>query len=200
MWSYFFIHWVYFFDRIISLVVSLLTPTIRSKLLAVIPFELGLLVRTLPCPSIIKGQFHMTGIDINTLSTEIFKAPLMADMSSYSTTQLEMFYFLQKTLDRSPVMKSIGDLITYMKYHEQNGTIWRQLQHLWSQATILYCEKVKVAKQEGKFNIHQSFQSTQSVEQIEKDYNITFESFVDIAEELLRKRINTHFKLQVSLR
>jgi hypothetical protein len=46
---------------IVSLVVSLLTPTLRSLLLKNLPFELGLLVRTLQCPLTMEGEFDIKG-------------------------------------------------------------------------------------------------------------------------------------------
>jgi hypothetical protein len=85
---------------IVALIVSLLTPTIRSQLLSVIPFELGLLVHTLPCPFAIRGQFHIYGLDISMLGLDWHKADLLAKMAGYSPMQMEMFYWMQKAIDR----------------------------------------------------------------------------------------------------
>lgn len=220
---------------IVSLVVSLLTPTIRYQLLSIIPFELGLLVRTLPCPTVIRGQFHVNGVELSLLSTEWQKSKTLARMCRYSTQQMEMFYCLQKALDRSPTMKTVQDLIAYIRAHRVHGNIWKQLLHLWGQAEAIYCEKVSMRTyggflfccispllfvvalgqiqalklQEAALSPPKghpiapsvSFSTTTSSSSATTSFEpsawtISFNTFITICDELLRKRVSTHFKLQ----
>jgi hypothetical protein len=101
--------------------------------------------------------------------------------------------------DRPSVMKTVSELIAYIRAHSQDGAIWRQLSHHWSQATLLYCQKVLLAKQEGANGASGvNGTSPKQTSSQEEEYSITFEAFLGVAQELLRKRINVHFKLQVT--
>lgn len=84
----------------VGLVLSLVSPMIRKQLLNNLPHELGLLMRTFPSPFMARGEFDIVGTDLTLLGTEMHKAGLVADLCEYSSTQVSMFYWLQKALDK----------------------------------------------------------------------------------------------------
>ncbi len=84
----------------VGLVLSLVSPMIRRQLLNNLPHELGLLMRTFPSPFMARGEFDIVGTDLTMLASELHKCRLMADLCEYSASQVSMFYWLQKALDR----------------------------------------------------------------------------------------------------
>jgi hypothetical protein len=85
---------------IVALVISLLTPTIRSLILKNLPFELGLLVRTLSTPFTMEGEFDIKGINVRSLQSEFNKNDIFTKLCEYTPLQMEMFYWMQKSLER----------------------------------------------------------------------------------------------------
>jgi hypothetical protein len=118
---------------IVSMVMSFVTPTIRKLLLQHLPYELGLLIRTFPSPFSLRGEFAIRGVDLNLTSQEWHKSPTLAKLTGYSTTQLEMFQWLQRAMERSTIMKTSGELMQYIKQFSKNKGIWLQIVNLWSQ-------------------------------------------------------------------
>lgn len=166
---------------IVGLVLSLLTPTIRNLLLQNLPFELGLLIRTFPSPFTLSGDFAIHGMELSALESEWYNQPLLAKLCGYSFTQMEMFYYLQRALDRSYPIKNLAELIAYRRAYARDQSMWEQLVALWTQASLVYCEKVAQAK-------GHSFALP--------EYNITFKAFLHVADDLLMKRINLRVNLQ----
>jgi hypothetical protein len=91
-------------------------------------------------------------------------------------------------------MKTPSDLISYLRTHQESSQIYKQLLHLWNQAAIFYCDKVV----ETKYDLFNNAANNAGAFN-PKDYVIDFEKFTKLCEELLRKRISAHFKLQVIL-
>jgi hypothetical protein len=184
---------------IVALVVSLLTPTIRSELLKNLPFELGLLVKTLSCPFTMEGEFDIKGVNVRSLNTEFAKNEIFMKLLNYSPLQMEMFYWMQKSLDRSNTMKTVADLIAYVRAHSRTKGMWEQLVNLWSQATLLYCEKVALAKTDPN-TLYSNTANMRNGSYMLPQYTILFEKFLEGADSLQQKRIGANFSLTVSPR
>jgi hypothetical protein len=93
-------------------------------------------------------------------------------------------------------MKSVADLIAYVRANSRNVSMWKQLVNLWSQATQLYCEKVALAKSDPN-NPRTSFSSSKNGIYTIPEYSIRFERFLEAADNLLQKRIGANFTLNV---
>ena len=83
------------------MVVSLVSPIIRSQLVKLLPFEIGHLIRSFPSPFCIRGEYDVSGTELSILSSPLHKSSIVCELCGYSQTQMEMFYWLQKALDRS---------------------------------------------------------------------------------------------------
>ena len=84
----------------VSAILSVITPALRTRILAALPPELGLLMRTLPSPFSCRGEFDITGPELLVLSTPLEKSQLLCQMFEYSPSQMDMFQWLQKSMDR----------------------------------------------------------------------------------------------------
>lgn len=178
---------------IVGLVLSLLTPTIRHALVDNLPFELGLMIKTMPTPFTIIGDFNVRGIELSVLEQEWHQAHLLAKMCDYSPTQMDMFYYLQRALDRSYPMKNMAEFLAYVKQFSKSRSMWEQMVHLWEQATMLYCEKV--AMQKGVSELESSSYEGGLLGM--PGYKIAFKTFLGVCEEMLMKRINVKCELKV---
>jgi hypothetical protein len=178
---------------IVGLVLSLLTPTIRHQLVDNLPFELGLMIKTMPTSFTIIGDFNVRGVELSTLDQEWYQAQLLAKMCDYSPTQMEMFYYLQRALERSYPMKTCAEFLSYVKQYSKSRSMWEQLVHLWEQAAMLYCEKV--AMQKGGSELESLNESGLMGL---PGYKISFRTFLGVCEEMLMKRINVKCELKVS--
>jgi hypothetical protein len=180
---------------IVGLVLSLLTPTIRHALVDNLPFELGLMIRTMPTPFTIIGDFNIRGVELSALDKEWYQAHLLAKMCDYSSTQMDMFYYLQRAMERSYPMKNCAELLSYVKQFSKNRFMWDQLVHLWEQAAMLYCEKVAIQKGGTELELL----DTNGLVGI-PGYKISFKTFLSMCEEMLMKRINAKSELKVHLK
>ena len=88
------------FNSLVSLVLSLVSPMIRKELLNNLPHELGLLMRTFPSPFVARGEIDVMGTDLQVLATELHKTTIVGELCEYSPTQVSMFYWMQKAIDR----------------------------------------------------------------------------------------------------
>lgn len=84
----------------VAAIISVLTPALRTRILALLPPELGLLMRTLPSPFSCRGEFDITGPELTVLSTPLEKCQLLCQMFEYSPSQMDMFQWLQKSMER----------------------------------------------------------------------------------------------------
>lgn len=100
------------------------------------------------------GDFQVRGVELSLLDTEWHANTLLQALCNrYSPTQMAMFYYLQRAMDRTNsslggntsghyVLKNMAELMNYIKKFAPQRGLWTQLVHLWEQATLLYCEKV----------------------------------------------------------
>ena len=87
-------------QSMVGAILSLVTPMIRTKLIAALPAELGLLLKTLPSPFVVKGEFDITGPELSILSVQLEKSPLLCQIFEYSPSQMDMFHWLQKSIEK----------------------------------------------------------------------------------------------------
>lgn len=127
---------------IVSLVLSLVTPLIRRSLIQLLPFELSDIINSFSSTVNSYGEFSLHGLDLNILNTEIFNSNTLSTISSLSPIQLEFFYWLQKSLDRTTIHKNLSEIIQYVRQYSPYREIWKQLVQCWNQAAIVYSEKL----------------------------------------------------------
>lgn len=60
----------------------------------------GMLLHSLPTNFTLKGEFDVRGMDMSVLSTEFSHSEIFAQLTGYSTQQLEMFVLLQRAMER----------------------------------------------------------------------------------------------------
>jgi hypothetical protein len=57
-------------------------------------------MRTFPSPFSMRGEFEITGIELAQLTTIITQSELATEVSKCSSSQLEHFFGLQKSMER----------------------------------------------------------------------------------------------------
>ena len=85
----------------------------------------------------------MIGTPLSLLTEPLHLSSTVSQLSGLSAHQLEMFYGLQKSLDRSgsSLLKCMGDIISYRKLTKY-PVLWSTIQELWEQASRIYSNKV----------------------------------------------------------
>eukprot|EP01038_Epipyxis_sp_PR26KG_P004366 gene4366-6177_t len=174
---------------IVSMVMSLINPIIRSQLVNLLPHELGLLLKTLPSPFCVRGEFDISGTDLSVFTTAMHKSAIICELCEYTPLQVEMFYWLQKAMDRSNVIKTAADLMSYHRSMLRQPEIWEKIAFLWSQAAEKYCQKVISLHMEQSAKSQQQSLDPQAL-------TIEFIKFIFATEDILKKRLNMSFKLQ----
>jgi hypothetical protein len=59
-----------------------------------------MLLHSLPTHFTLKGEFDIRGMDMSVLSTDFNKSEIFAQLTGYSTQQLESFVLLQRAMER----------------------------------------------------------------------------------------------------
>jgi len=59
-----------------------------------------MLLHSLPTNFTIRGEFDVRGMDMSVLSTDFAKSEIFAQLSGYTTQQLEMFVLMQRAMER----------------------------------------------------------------------------------------------------
>lgn len=101
---------------LVSTVLSIVSSKIRHAILDAVPVEIGHLLRTLPIPFSIRGEFDIEGNRIKELSLPVSEATGLCRTLGLSMDHLAHFMKLQKLLDRSSsgkMLKTIQDMINY---------------------------------------------------------------------------------------
>eukprot|EP01035_Chromulina_nebulosa_P017380 gene17380-22928_t len=111
----------------VGIMLSIISPTIRSKVVNSLPVELGLLARTLPSPFSMRGEFDITGPELSLLSTSFEKSASM---------------------DRTKFIRNMHDLLEYYRTYVKHNDAWNSLLSLWNQASRVYSEKISNLKVE----------------------------------------------------
>lgn len=194
---------------IMSPLLSMLSPTLRRFMLNRLPPELGTLIRTFPSPFSMRGEFEVKGLDLVHLKAPFSQSSLIVSISGYSTSQLDMFLGLQKSMDRSKPLRCISDLLAYRrKYiknerYIRNEKIWENIQILWEQASSVYsalyrnnnpseCEAFESSRSTGRSG------SVDNSTPVRGYPDIKFSRVLYTGLQLLRKSITADFQLMVS--
>jgi len=114
-------------------------PVIRAEILKVLPRELGEYISTLPSPFEIRGSFCAKGTELRILQAFMPTAEYVRSRCDMSKLQLGMFWCMQYyTMSRPVVLKSIAEVIGYMRFHRRYTKNWRDMCVLWDQCCSLY--------------------------------------------------------------
>ena len=98
---------------LVSMVVSLISPLLRSLLTDNLPPELGMLLRSLPAPCRLRGEFDVRGTDMGLLSCPLYESNVLEQLCEYTPQQLHMFTYMQRAMerDRSSLLRCVADII-----------------------------------------------------------------------------------------
>lgn len=172
---------------IVGAILSLVTPLIKSSILEQLPVELGQFIRTLPMPCHLDGEFDVAGTQLDLLSEIMHHSHVVQELCGYSSTQIEMFFALQKAMERSHILKTMSDLLAYQKSFAHDPVGFSAVIHLWDQAATMY--SAKVIDGIGENTLSQLSRLYPS------DLTILFEPFMDACDKLQRKRIVANFEM-----
>jgi len=175
---------------IMGAILSVITPTLRTQILKNLPHELGQLLRTLPSPFCIRGDFHVSGIELNLISATFASTPAVLRMLNLSRNKIHLFKFLQKSMDRSATsfLNSISDILAYNRISKRHSRHWETIFVLWQQAAKIYSSKL--------IELAQSFVDEKSSKIDTDELHIDFETFIGACKLINRKKLTTIFKLQ----
>lgn len=176
-----------YYHSVVGTILALVIPLIRSQIINSLPVELGLFLKTLPSPFTVSGEFDITGPELDILSTNMEKCHLLHVLSGYSPFQMEMFHWMQKSLDRPKLIRNMTDFLTYFKTYSKHELVWKEIVDVWNEACNLYSSKVTTIRHESS----PSFNSTNNQES-----QISFDIFLSVAEDFNRKRLGAFFQLQ----
>lgn len=173
---------------LVGATLKLLTPIIRYQILNALPHELGDLIKSLPSPVNILGEFSVVGTELKHFSNDLKKSTFVCKACGYSSQQIDMFQWLQYSLDRSKIMKNMTDVLAYRRLSIRHPEKWEKILKLWDEAAKIYCSKVIRLSHESnnERNNHLS----------PSEMTITFQSIVAVADELSRKKLITNFNLK----
>lgn len=174
---------------IVSATLAVVVPTLRSEILQLLPLEVGYLLRTLPSPLSINGDFYVSGTKLSDLTSPLFVldrltalAPRIdsnmfndaqsyhsmstagkADMNDpsqkksrgkskkkmkFSSEQLEMFKWMQRSMKQSKILKTVEDILNYRKLVVDHPAEWDLILECWEQASEVYCNLLHKAKRQ----------------------------------------------------
>jgi uncharacterized membrane protein YgcG len=114
-------------------------PILRNKIVDALPQELGFLLKTLPSPFEVNGEFSIIGAPIEVLAMPLSSSSYIMKLCRYSSQQMQLFHWLQRSMDIRTPMQTIAELIKYKKTYQQHRTLWGNLCHLWAEACRHYC-------------------------------------------------------------
>jgi hypothetical protein len=132
-------------------ILQLAAPKILAKVLEVLPPELGQFIMSMPSPFEATSQFGVHGTPLHLLTEEMAGLEDVCAACEASPLQLAMFLAMQRyTMERGSYheLKSVEDVIKYIKKYRRNTQAWRSICFNWEQACSLYCEGVQVVKAE----------------------------------------------------
>ena len=174
---------------LVGATLKLLTPIIRYQILNALPHELGDFIKSLPSAVNIHGDFSILGTELKHFSNDLKKSTFVCKACGYSPQQIDMFQFLQFSLDRSKIMKNMTDILAYRRLSIRHPDIWKKIVKLWNEAAKLYCDKVIRSSSQQVHNDKHSQLSP-------SEMTITFQALINVADELSRKKLITNFNLR----
>ena len=133
-------------QSLVASVLSLTTPLIRNAILDALPPELGVFVSHLPSPLSVRGEFTITGTELNNFTTRLNKSPEMCSLVGYSPNQMLVFMAIQKSIDRpsGDMIKTMEDLLNYRKIGTTYHREWDEIKNLWNDAIAIYFNKANI--------------------------------------------------------
>lgn len=175
---------------IMGAILSIITPTLRTQMLKNLPHELGQLLRTLPSPFCIRGDFHVSGIELNLISAPFASTPAVLRLVNISRNQVHLFKYLQKSMDRpaTSILNSISDILAYYRISKRHSRHWETIFVLWQQAAKIYSTKLI----DAAYSLIDEMHSNVDISEL----NVDFETFISACKLINRKKLRTIFKLQ----
>lgn len=101
---------------IVGSILSLVVPMLRQKLVDVLPHEFGSIVKELPSPLRVRGEFTVTGVrDLGVLTAPLHKSAAACGACGMAPKGGELFYWLQRSMERpaGEMLKTIAELLAY---------------------------------------------------------------------------------------
>ena len=139
---------LWFRKSMVNGILQIAAPKILKKV-EVLPMELGLMTNSMPSPFEVKGTFTLEGTSLKLLTEDMASLEDVCRACEATPLQLAMFLAMQRyCMERGPYheLKSVDDVIKYMKKYRRSTQLWRSICFNWEQACSLYCEGVQIAK------------------------------------------------------
>eukprot|EP00596_Hydrurales_sp_CCMP1899_P001210 CAMPEP_0119050542 /NCGR_PEP_ID=MMETSP1177-20130426/70529_1 /TAXON_ID=2985 /ORGANISM="Ochromonas sp, Strain CCMP1899" /LENGTH=304 /DNA_ID=CAMNT_0007029069 /DNA_START=72 /DNA_END=983 /DNA_ORIENTATION=- len=163
-----------------------------------LPFELGSMLQRLPSPVYIRGEFRVTGTPLSLLTTPLGLSRKVGVISGLSPYQFEMFYWLQKSLDRSHPMKNMGEVLQYRRM-SKHPMIWQDILDLWEEAASIYSKVIfDMQLDETLRSFAMSMNKSNAIDplDLQAQHLISFGSILATADTIMRKKLDANFQLQ----
>ena len=184
---------------LVGATLKLLIPIIRYQVLNALPHELGDFIKSLPSAVNIHGDFSILGTELKHFTNDLKKSTFVCKACGYSSQQVDMFQWLQLSLDRPKIMKTMTDILAYRRLSKRHPDQWKKIVKLWDQAAKLYCDKViRSTSQQGHNDKHNNnnHHHHHHHQLSPLEMTITFQSLINVADELSRKKLITNFNLR----
>jgi hypothetical protein len=125
-------------------ILTLVRPLIRRAIMDALPVELGLVLRSLPSETIIKGNFDVVGTHLRALTSPLVGSAQYSGQAcaaaGLNALQAQMFQLLQKNsmLHRYP-LKTLSAIIQYRaRFATRYPSLWEHVSGLWDRAIERY--------------------------------------------------------------
>ncbi|KAJ1408258.1 hypothetical protein B484DRAFT_403590, partial [Ochromonadaceae sp. CCMP2298] len=167
---------------VVGAILSLVTPMIRTQIVANLPHELGVLLYSLPAPFTLKGEFDVLGMDMAVLSAEFHKCPVFQRLSGLSSKQLHM------CMERATPILTLSDFIAYRRKYEVVPLLWEQMQRQWAEACDHYSSHLVSTKMQQLMNA-----GAGNINPL--DLQLDFPTLLTALDDILSKRTHLTLKL-----
>jgi len=125
-------------------ILTLVRPLIRRAIMDALPVELGLILRSLPSETIVKGNFDVVGTHLRALTSPLVGSAQYSGQAcaaaGLNALQAQMFQLLQKNsmLHRYP-LKTLSAIIQYRaRFATRYPSLWEHVSGLWDRAVERY--------------------------------------------------------------
>jgi hypothetical protein len=171
--------------NVVSTIISLVTPSIKTALLSSLPQELGLLLKSFVNPLVARGGFDICGPKLELLTTSFEKCDLISKLCDYSPSQVEMFHWMQRSMERASIIRTMTDLLQYRRKYARHQEHWATLMQLWNQVSRVYS---------GKY-IERILESQSSSIEDPSSMSFLFNNILAVMEDIRRKRFSIYLNL-----
>lgn len=125
-------------------ILTLVRPLIRRAIIDALPIEVGLILRSLPSNTHVKGNFDVTGTYLRALTSPLVGSAQYSEMAcaaaGLNNLQAQMFQLMQKySMGRAYPLKTLSTVIQYRsRFYLRYPSLWEHVLGLWDRAVDRY--------------------------------------------------------------